>query len=200
MNKREYFDELACRWDRLPAAPDAGEKAARFVERMVLGEARRVLDVGCGTGVLVPHLRRALPNGARIVQMDFALQMLREGLRARPVSGLMALCADARRIPLAAGSVDAVLCYGVLPHLGDMVSAVRELLRVLRPGGSLGVGHAMDSAALNALHAGFGGPVAADVLPPAAVLGEILGSAGAYPVAVEESPGWYFVRVTTGAS
>ena len=200
MNKREYFDDLACRWDSLPAAPGAGETAARFVERMALGGARRVLDVGCGTGVLVPHLRRALPAAARILQMDFALQMLREGLRTRAVPGLMTLCGDARKIPLAAGSVDAVLCYGIVPHLGDIASAACELLRVLRAGGSLGVGHARDSAALNALHASVGGPVAGDVLPPAAVLAEILRSAGARPVAVEESPGWYFVRVTNGAS
>jgi len=199
MNKRQYFDGLACRWDSLPAAPDAWQKASRFVERMDLGQARRVLDVGCGTGVLVPHLLRVLPPAACVVELDFAAEMVRESLRTHPGAGLVGLCADAQRLPLATGSVDAVLCFGVLPHFDDIHLVTRELLRVLRAGGALGIGHLMDSEGLNAFHAGVGGPVAGDRLPVAAALTAILTSAGAHPVVAEECPGWYFVLATNGA-
>jgi SAM-dependent methyltransferase len=200
MDKRRYFEEIAPRWNGLPAFPGTGEGVVRFVERMALGQARRVLDVGCGTGVLVPHLARVLPAGARTVELDFARQMVRESLQTHGGSGVAGLCADARRLPFATGVFDAVLCFSVLPHIGDAGSLMGELLRVLRPGGSLGICHAMNSAQLNALHAVIGGPVGDDHLAPAAEVGETLRLAGAGSVCAEESPGWYFVSGTKVAS
>jgi ubiquinone/menaquinone biosynthesis C-methylase UbiE len=194
MNKRTYFNELASRWDTLPSPPDARERIARFVERMSLGEGGRILDVGCGTGVLVEHLRRVLPPSARIVELDLAEQMLRESARADPGAPVTRICADAARVPLAAESVDAVLCFNVLPHLGPTVAVMAELLRVLRPGGVVGVGHLMNSAEMNGFHAALGPPVADDYLPPASAVGDILRGVGGMAIVAEEHPGWYFVR------
>lgn len=197
MNKRRYFDDLASRWDALPGPPDAREKTSAFVERMALGHAACVVDVGCGTGVLVQHLARVLPPRARIVELDFAQAMVRESLRKHGTPRVAGVCADARRLPLATGSCHAVLCFGVFPHLGDPRHALGELLRPLRPGGIFGVGHLMDSRDMNAFHASLGEPVAADHLPPVTILAAHLRDAGAHPTLVEEEPGWYCVRATT---
>jgi demethylmenaquinone methyltransferase/2-methoxy-6-polyprenyl-1,4-benzoquinol methylase len=199
MIKRHYFDELASRWDSLPGPRDAWQKTACFVEKMTISDARRVLDVGCGTGILVGHVMRLLSPTARLVELDFAEQMLREGLRAHPDTRVERVCADARRLPLETGVFDAVLCFGVLPHIGASDSVAAELLRVLRTGGVLGVGHLMNSRELNAFHAGLGPPIAGDHLPPASVLGATLRRAGAESIVTEEEPGWYFVRAKKGA-
>jgi ubiquinone/menaquinone biosynthesis C-methylase UbiE len=197
MDKRAYFEDLASRWDRLPAAPDAPVRTRRFVERMALAGARRVVDVGCGTGVLVTDLSLALP-GARIVELDLALAMVRESVRKHRAPGVAGVCGDAGRLPLAPASCDAVVCFGVLPHLGDLTRVMPELLRPLRPGGIIAIGHTMDSRELNAFHAALGEPVAADYLPPASVLGDLLHRAGARSIVAEEQPGWYFVRAEAG--
>lgn len=199
MNLREHFNDLAPRWDSLPGPPDAGQRTACFVEKMNVSGARRVLDVGCGTGILVGPLTRTLAPAATVVELDLADQMLRENLRTHAGTRLAAVCADATSLPFAPGSFDVVLCFGVLPHLGASELVIRELLRVLRPGGRIGVGHLMDSTQLNALHAELGPPVADDHLPPADVLGRTFRRAGAARVVTEEQPGWYFLCATTHA-
>ena len=198
MRKRQYFNDVASRWDSLPGPPDAWQRTACFVDKMCVSDGKCVLDVGCGTGILVEHLARALSPTATLVELDLAEQMLYESVRTHPNTRVARICADARYLPLASGSFDAVLCFGVLPHLGAPEAVIVELLRVLHPGGTLGVGHLMDSEELNAFHARLGPPIAGDHLPSARVLGEILCRAGVVSVVTEEHPGWYFVRAVKG--
>lgn len=194
MIKRAYFNDLAPRWNSLPGPPDAPQRIERFVELVEIGSARRVLDVGCGTGVLLEPLKRALGGKTHIIELDVALEMLKEGAREGNGFQGLSLCADARAIPLAAESVDAVLCFNALPHFEPPEAAVAEMFRVLRPGGVLGVGHLMESSELNAFHSSLHPAVAADRLPPSVELAEKLRMAGASSVTSDERPGWYFVR------
>ncbi|MFB3855222.1 MAG: class I SAM-dependent methyltransferase [Vicinamibacterales bacterium] len=197
MDKRGYFENLAPRWDGLPETPGAAAGTRRFVERLALDEVRWIADVGCGTGILVPHLARAFPD-ARIIEIDFALSMVRESLRKHAATQLSGICGDAAQLPLVPGSCDALLCFGVLPHLGDPSLLLPELLRPLRRGGTLAVGHTMASHELNAFHAGLGGLVESDRLLPATELAARLREAGAASIVAEEHPGWYFVRAVAG--
>lgn len=91
---------------------------------------RDILDVGCGTGLLLEHLR----DRGRPVGVDFSSTAL-EFCRLRTSGPL--LQADAVRLPVAAGSYDAVTAIGVVEHLDDDAGAVAEWRRVLRPGGAL---------------------------------------------------------------
>jgi SAM-dependent methyltransferase len=93
-----------------------------------------VLDVGAGTGALVPAIRSAAPRGA-VVGIDPAREML---VKARRVTSLAAVEADACTLPVRDGSVDAVLLAFVLFHLEVPARAVAEAARVLVPGGRVG--------------------------------------------------------------
>ncbi|HSW49261.1 MAG TPA: methyltransferase domain-containing protein, partial [Bryobacteraceae bacterium] len=97
-------------------------------------------------------------------------------------------------LPARSESFDLVLCFGILPHLEDSQEALKELLRVLRPGGALSVGHLAGSRELNAFHGSLNGPVAGDVLPESGALARALAVAGAVQIQTEEDLGWYFVR------
>lgn len=95
---------------------------------------QRVLEAGCGYG----RISEALLGrpGVCLVGMDQSLDMLKVCLRE--LKGPFSPCrADAGRLPFRAGAFDAVLCSGVLMHLRDPGTALRELCRVLRPGGRL---------------------------------------------------------------
>jgi ubiquinone/menaquinone biosynthesis C-methylase UbiE len=97
-----------------------------------------VLDVGCGQGIDVANYALA---GARVTGVDLTprhLELARAhaaalGLEARIVEG------DAERLPFADGSFDRASSNGVLHHTPDMSAALREIRRVLRPGGRLTV-------------------------------------------------------------
>ncbi|MEX1021614.1 MAG: class I SAM-dependent methyltransferase [Dehalococcoidia bacterium] len=123
---------------------------------MPLANARAVLDAGCGTGNYLPHLRAAMPEGARLVGFDFSPIMLREASRhavAAPVRG------DVQRLPFAAAAFDVVLSAHMLYHVPDIRAAVREFRRVLRPGGTLVlvIGSERDQASLDDLFVAAGG-------------------------------------------
>ncbi len=99
-------------------------------------QGQRVLEVGCGQGPLVNHL----PNlGASMVGVDMSDASLRraaEGVRELGWHGRVRLLqADAETLPFRDRSFDAVVSFGVLHHTPDTAHAVREIGRVLRPGG-----------------------------------------------------------------
>ena len=94
------------------------------------GRPLDILDVGCGTGLLLEHLRER----GRPVGVDFSETAL-DFCRLRTDGPL--LQADAVRLPVADGSYDAVTAIGVVEHLDDDTGAPAEWRRVLRPGGAL---------------------------------------------------------------
>jgi ubiquinone/menaquinone biosynthesis C-methylase UbiE len=193
-DKRTYFNGLAAEWDNLPSMEDAPQKVRRFIKLSAAGAPARILDIGCGTGILLSPLLEELPGAECVVEVDFALDMLRANARKVADGRVQRVCADALRLPAPSGSFDLVLCFGILPHLQDGSAALAEFLRVLKPGGSLSVGHLVGSRELNAFHGSLSGPVSSDVLPRSDELARALGAAGAVRIQAEEDPGWYFVR------
>ncbi|MEJ5171355.1 MAG: methyltransferase domain-containing protein, partial [Fimbriimonadales bacterium] len=96
----------------------------------VPAERPRILDLGCGTGVVLGELER----WAEPVGLDFSALAL-GFCRKRGLRRLVA--ARGESLPLRSGSFDAVLALDILEHIPDDESAFREAFRVLRPGGAL---------------------------------------------------------------
>jgi ubiquinone/menaquinone biosynthesis C-methylase UbiE len=112
-----------------PGYPD--EAVAWVAERLGIGPDRDVLDLAAGTGKLT---RQLVPLGARIVAVE-PIGAMRAQLE-RAVPGVAALAGTAEAIPLPDASVDAVTCAQAF-HWFHAEDAVREIRRVLRPGGGL---------------------------------------------------------------
>lgn len=97
------------------------------------GEA--LLDVGCGTGVLLRHLANR-SRGAQFLGVDLSPEMLARALaRLENAAGLAV--ADAAALPFSGGSFDAVVSGNVVHFWSDPAACLLEIRRVLRPGGQL---------------------------------------------------------------
>jgi ubiquinone/menaquinone biosynthesis C-methylase UbiE len=96
--------------------------------------ARRVLDVGIGPGISGLALRDRLP-AATIVGVDLSRRMLARARRRTEGAAIPLLRADVTRLPFPPATFDAVTGHSLLYLLPDPAAAVREIARVLRPGG-----------------------------------------------------------------
>src|SRR5581483_6734955 len=103
------------------------------VSMLGLSPGDRVLDVCCGTGDFAIPLRKAVKESGQILGIDFCAPMLQIAYKKR-VPMRLAL-ADACRIPLRSESVDGVTVGWGLRNVADYESALREIYRVLKPGG-----------------------------------------------------------------
>jgi demethylmenaquinone methyltransferase/2-methoxy-6-polyprenyl-1,4-benzoquinol methylase len=192
--KREFFNGIAAQWDGFPNPPDR-MRLDLFVRRAVPARALRILDVGCGTGVLLDSLRASAASGIELVELDLAEKMLIQN-RLKSIGPLEVrhVCADARRLPFPAEVFDVVLCFNALPHMAPCSETLGALLDCLRPGGILSVCHLSGSENLNKFHAEVGGAVAGDHLPSATFLATMLRRLRAKIVSCEEAPDWYLVQ------
>ncbi|MGW3509709.1 class I SAM-dependent methyltransferase [Streptomyces sp. NPDC000994] len=145
---QEFFTARAADWDS--RFPDDGPAYAAAVVELGLREGDRVLDAGCGTGRALPPLRAAVGAPGIVVGADLTWAMLEAAVRAgRDQEGLL-LLADVGALPLVSGSFDAVFAAGLIAHLPHPSENLRELRRVVRPGGTLALFHPIGRAALAA--------------------------------------------------
>ncbi|MFI6980513.1 demethylmenaquinone methyltransferase [Embleya sp. NPDC050154] len=129
------FDAVAARYDLTNTVLSMGQDRSwrKAVARAV--DARpgeRVLDLAAGTGTSSLPFRDA---GADVVPCDFSVGMLREGKRKHPELPFTA--GDATRLPFKDATFDAVTISFGLRNVEDTQGALREMLRVTRPGGRL---------------------------------------------------------------
>ncbi|MFJ9426428.1 class I SAM-dependent methyltransferase [Streptomyces sp. NPDC101249] len=145
---QEFFGPRAADWDR--RFPDDGPAYAAAVAELGLREGGRVLDAGCGTGRALPPLRAAVGASGLVLGADLTPAMLAAAVAAGRDSDGLLLLADVAALPLRPGSLDAVFAAGLIAHLPHPEENLRELARVVRPGGTLALFHPIGRAALAA--------------------------------------------------
>jgi demethylmenaquinone methyltransferase/2-methoxy-6-polyprenyl-1,4-benzoquinol methylase len=133
---RGMFDRIAPVYDVMNRVMTAGldRRWRRLAAAEVVWPGDRVLDACCGTGDLAVECER---RGGRVVGLDFSEPML---VRARKKSGAIEwVQGDALALPFEDGSFDAATVGFGVRNLADLEGGLRELARVLRPGGKLAV-------------------------------------------------------------
>ncbi|HEY2331915.1 MAG TPA: methyltransferase domain-containing protein [Acidimicrobiales bacterium] len=121
--------------DRVRSGGNWPRWKAESVDAMELPVGGRGLDLGCGTGEEVEAIARRVGTAGTAIGVDRSLVMLTEAARRQPDGTFLA--ADANALPFPAGAFAACRIERTLQHLTDPARCLRELARVLQPGGML---------------------------------------------------------------
>jgi len=166
---RDYFNARAFNWDQTCVHDQA--KVAHIVNLMGIGSSDRILDVGTGTGVLIPHLMEHLDEG-HITAVDVSEKMLEVAQRKYKGRNITYRHGDVLQMPFEE-KFDLIMCYSMFPHFKvHKMKAIQTLSQLLRTGGKLCICHSQSRAAINRLHRIAGDVVENDRLPEMSVLKE----------------------------
>ena len=194
-NLRAFFEALAEEWDaRQPPNRDEIMRQMLVAFDAALRSAKAILEVGTGTGALIPRLREYAPT-ARIISIDLAEAMLHRA-RRRCSSASLVQC-DVHRLPFSSASTgpnafDRIICHNSFPHFVDPHAAIKEFARVLIGEGHMLIMHDLSREQVNAIHRGSNSSVIHnDLLPPIAELAKMLENFGFEIVDYEDSDSRY---------
>ena len=189
-HRRQFFDQTAADWDALEVE-ETHVRLREIVAGLGIAPGAAMLDVGCGTGILLPLLRESMNGDGHVVALDLSGEMLK---RARSKEQMaIYVQGDAQNLPLPEGAFDWVLCNAVFPHFPDKLRALAELRRVLRSGGHLVICHTASREAINEFHHSVGGVVAHDTIPDEEEMLRLLREAGLMEAQVRDEPDRYLV-------
>jgi demethylmenaquinone methyltransferase/2-methoxy-6-polyprenyl-1,4-benzoquinol methylase len=145
---RQMFDEIAPRYDFLNHALSMNvdrlwwRRTARAFSHILSRSDARVLDLCAGTGDMSVAMRAVAArqnSSAAILALDFSRQMLQHGLAKFNARKIQPLEADALRLPLADNSMDLVVSSFGFRNLANYDAGLREIFRVLKPQGEVGI-------------------------------------------------------------
>lgn len=156
-----FFDERADAWDARRNA--CAETLDAILDLADVRAGHRVLDVGCGTGVLFP---RCLARGvSRLVGVDLSARMLELAHEKHRGAAVELLNADAERDDIP-GRYDRALVLNALPHFSSPARLAARLSGLLEPAGRFTVAHDLGRDRLNRLHAREAGAVSRELRGP----------------------------------
>ena len=146
MSKTQVFDDWPAKYDRWFETP-IGRLIRQYEGELILemlkpDRGERILDVGCGTGIFTQDMISA---GSHVVGLDFSLPMLQRAGRKFTGQPFAMIQGDMRVLPFGGKQFDKVVSVTAIEFIEDGESAVAELFRVARPGGTIVV------ASLNSL-------------------------------------------------
>jgi len=187
---QEFFDQLAPNWDR-EVTEERLECLSNIVRELDIKPGSCLLDIGSGTGTILPFLIQATNHTGKVLALDLSLKMLQQA-RAKGFQPVVDFIqADIAAIPLSGNLADLAMCNSVFPHFGDKAKALKEIARVLKSSGRLAICHTTGREAINQLHQSIGGVVANDLLPDESQLKELMRQAGLVITYLEDSPKRY---------
>ncbi len=190
--QKEFFDEHADVWDVISVHDTA--IVEYIASLLALKGNEDVLDVGTGTGVMIPYYERYLKNGT-VTGLDYSEKMIEVAKRKYPE----------RRGPTVRYRVgdlydldesdcyDTIVCYSCFPHFPDKKGAMKLLSAALRKGGMLMISHGCSRDKINQVHREGGEAICHDYLPDEKGMRELFTDAGLDVTFVRDDNDMYIV-------
>jgi ubiquinone/menaquinone biosynthesis C-methylase UbiE len=204
--RKQFFNDSAETWlDTYYKSPDSGQydRHQKSFERLFslvpLKPGDRVLDAGCGSGVLVPMLLERITSTGILYELDYAEKMIESNRNLHQKENIVFIVSDVTEAPLDDESCDVVLCFSCFPHFHDKEKAMAVLSRVLKSGGTFAVAHCDSSEELNQHHKSCQA-VMHDHLPVESEMRKLFQQSGLSINLFTDEPGFYCVIATKQAA
>lgn len=195
MDERDFFDKLAPSWDDNEVLSTPG-RVSEILEYAGIRLGENVLDLGTGTGVLIPQLAERVGPGGSITAVDYSQGMLDIAMCKSagivPVPTFVHMDFEAETID---GVFDHILLYCVYPHLHTPVDTLQWLRAVnLAENGTITIAFPTDEQFINSIHRQKHSE--SDCLPPAHKLADTLRLHGLDAVVAKADKEGYIINIS----
>ena len=140
-NLRDYFDRHASSWDEMLKYGDKISELSEVVNWFKLAEGHSVLDIGTGTGILLPLLKEAISMEGKLIAIDFSFKMLEMAKLRQCLGEKVLINATVEFLPFQSDLFDRIICFSAFPHFDNKARALLEMVRVLKGRGMLFITH-----------------------------------------------------------
>ncbi|MEJ5299779.1 MAG: class I SAM-dependent methyltransferase [Thermodesulforhabdaceae bacterium] len=193
-SKKEFFDKEALVWEEKHYPSEVRQRLEDLIKsEFFIAPGTYVLDVGTGTGILIPYLVKFLGSLGLICSLDLSFPMVREAKRKLSRSQDGVLCADIHHLPFRSEIFDQVICFAAFPHFDDPKRAMEEMSRVTKRGGRLVIAHLLSREELARHHASRN-EVSDDLLPNDETFHRLAEAVGLQIEKIDDRPGRFVLR------
>lgn len=170
---KDFFEDLADRWDNVNRYDRAPDCYVKMLEALRLQPGDSVVDLGCGTGTLIPFLLEAVGKEGFIYAVDVSEKMIGKLVEKYPTKNIKVLAIDVEKLSSIKNKVDAVVCFSAFPHFENKDIAVSQISSILKSGGRLTVAHFSSRNEINSFHSKMPEPICRHVLPDEKTMREL---------------------------
>ena len=151
-NHKEFFEKFAETWDEITFHDP--KKIKKILSVLDLKSGQKVVDVGSGTGVMIPYLFNCVKESGSIVALDFSENMIMISKRKYPIEKFPNLKFEVQDINNFSMNreYDAILCYSCFPHFKDKDRTISHLSKGLKKQGKLMIAHSDSRETINNIH------------------------------------------------
>ena len=141
------------------------DKLNTILNLLKLKKGDTIIDVGTGTGILLPLLSERIGKEGFIEAVDLSANMLEMAKKKNPCANINFIKGDINNVNLTYDQYDAIICYSVFPHFEDKQKLIARLSSILKKGGVLSICHSQSRDAINKLHKSGSSAISHDNLP-----------------------------------
>lgn len=176
MTQKEFFNSMAEKWDTI--CHHDSDKINTILNLADIKKESRVLDVGTGTGVMIPLIHTRIDDSGEILAIDVSDKMLEVARRKYNYVNVKFIEGDILDISLDTCYFDFIICYSVFPHFADKQLAINRMSKFLKNGGKIVICHSQSREEINNLHRKASDAVCEDNLPDTSTIADYFGKAG----------------------
>ena len=151
--RKTFFEDRAVKWDIICKHDEA--KLEEIFKVLSLKKGYHVLDVGTGTGILIPHIVKRIGSEGAIVALDYAENMIKKAKEKFPKKEYPNVSFVVENFFTVTSNYpfDSIICYSCFPHLEDKKLFFQKSFDLLKWDGTLLIAHSSSRAEINEMHA-----------------------------------------------